>query len=137
MIPTLILFNVAAFYCMRSLRTATFSCQADIRSVMTTSSFWEIFTAAGGICTMFVWHALSFVWICILCGYHLFLAASELTTNEMENYNRYGLSDGSGKIRNPFSKGTWLKNCISFWLDGHSNQLSSFYESESMIAKRI
>lgn len=63
-------------------------------------------------------HGFSSPGIAFLLVNHLYLAAVNLTTNEMINAYRYDhfwqVIDGRKVFRNPFNKGV-LKNCLEFW----------------------
>ncbi|CAK9072617.1 unnamed protein product [Durusdinium trenchii] len=63
-------------------------------------------------------HSFSSPGIAFLLVNHLYLAAVNLTTNEMINAYRYDhfwqVIDGRKVFRNPFNKGV-LKNCLEFW----------------------
>eukprot|EP00439_Symbiodinium_sp_Y106_P009671 s7141_g1.t1 len=69
-------------------------------------------------------HGFSSPGILFLLVNHLYLIAINMTTNEMMNKDRYQhfwqeVSQEKGVIRkvfrNPFDKGSALKNCLDFW----------------------
>ena len=56
-------------------------------------------------------HFVLCLYLIVLCGQHWYLAAKNITTNEMINKSRYAHFWTSGTFKNPFSRG-FLKNIV-------------------------
>jgi len=57
-----------------------------------------------------------FIFAGSLLVHHLYLVATNLTTNEYMNYTKYDylLEKGSGRFKNPYNRG-FVRNCFGFW----------------------
>eukprot|EP00931_Biecheleriopsis_adriatica_P121411 TRINITY_DN96495_c0_g1_i1.p1 TRINITY_DN96495_c0_g1~~TRINITY_DN96495_c0_g1_i1.p1 ORF type:complete len:557 (-),score=118.52 TRINITY_DN96495_c0_g1_i1:17-1687(-) len=85
-----------------------------------------------------IMHSFSSPGILMLLLNHLWLIAVNLTTNEMMNLQRYSHfwteapGDPKKVFRNPFDKGSKLKNCLDFWwLRQRGETLASLQEASN------
>ncbi|CAJ1433893.1 unnamed protein product, partial [Effrenium voratum] len=74
------------------------------------------------VCFVILMHSVSSAGISFLWFKHLQLIAVNLTTNEEINLRRYDhfwqVKDGQEEnkvYKNPFNKGSYLRNCMDFW----------------------
>lgn len=79
---------------------------------------WTTFPLMSAIMTV---HFFTAPWVCMLLAHQLRLVANNLLTNEMMNMGResyqhfWEQSGGYNRMRNPFHKGSTVKNCMDFW----------------------
>merc|ERR1719161_333106 len=71
------------------------------------------------VCMVLLVHTFTIPWIVVLTLHQLRLVATNMTTNEMINLNRYDhfwvMSGHGRRLQNPFDKGGVPRNCLDFW----------------------
>jgi len=107
--------------------THIYLCWAMMRELVSYSSIgaWILGVVTGYplLTLIFLVQFLTAPWVLMLIIHQLRLVMANLTTNEMMNMNRYEhfwatvVVDGHVQkmFRNPFSKGSVVKNCLDFW----------------------
>lgn len=113
--------------CYDSLRT--------IRSLsgLSFGSFLSAAMTAQPMLTMdMLHHSLHSFWIILLTCFHLYLIATNLTTNEVMNGKKYyWFRDGSGRKFNPFDRGV-LRNFKQFFFEHKPQDFDGIYEAQKM-----